>query len=81
MFEVSWINKGSIIAADNKLYCYEEKTGNIALVKPSTYDFDIISSFRPFHKGWPHWSHLVIRNGVLYVRYKDVLKAYNISVY
>lgn len=81
MFEVSWINKGSIIAADNKLYCYEEKTGNIALVKPSTYDFNIISSFRPFHKGWPHWSHLVIRNGVLYVRYKDVLKAYNISVY
>jgi outer membrane protein assembly factor BamB len=81
MFEVSWINKGSIIAADNKLYCYEEKTGNIALVRPSTYDFNIISSFRPFHKGWPHWSHLVIRNGVLYVRYKDVLKAYNISVY
>ena len=79
MFEVPWINKGSIIAADNKLYCYEEKTGNIALVEPATDNFKIINTFRPFNKGWPHWSHLVIRNGVLYVRYKDVLKAYNIS--
>ena len=79
MFEVEWINKGSIIAADNKLYCYEEKTGNIALVAPGMENFNIISTFRPFKKGWPHWSHLVIRNGVLYVRYEDVLKAYDIS--
>jgi len=79
MFEAAWINKGSIIAADEKLYCYEEKTGNIALVEPSVYDFNIISSFRPFNKGWPHWSHLVIRNGILYVRYKDIIKAYDIS--
>lgn len=79
MFEKVWINKGSIIAADDKLYCYEEKTGNIALVEPSIYDFKIISSFRPFNKPWPHWSHLVIRRGVLYVRYEDVLKAYDIA--
>jgi len=79
MFEAKWINKGSIIAADNKLYCYEEKTGNIALVEPRTDNFNVISSFRPHKKGWPHWSHLVIRKGVLYVRYEDVLKAYNIS--
>ena len=79
MFEVKWINKGSIITADNKLYCYEEKTGNIALVEPTTENFNIISTFRPLDRGWPHWSHLVIRNGVLYVRYEDVLMAYNIS--
>ncbi len=69
MYESSWINKGSIVAADNKLYCYEEKTGHIALVEPETDDFSIISTFRPNKKGWPHWSHLVIRDGVLYVRY------------
>ncbi len=79
MFEVEWINKGSIISADNQLYCYEERTGNIALVEPVTDDFKIVSSFRPFDEGWPHWSHLVIRDGVLYVRYEDVLKAYNIA--
>jgi len=78
-FEVEWINKGSIIAADNKLYCYEEKTGNIALVQPGTENLNIISTFRPLKKGWPHWSHLVIRNGVLYLRYEDILMAYDIS--
>ena len=79
MFEAEWINKGSIIAADNRLYCYEERTGFIALVEPSMDGFNVISSFRPFEEGWPHWSHPVIRNGVLYVRYEDVLKAYNIA--
>jgi len=61
MYEIKWINKGSIIAADNRLYCYEEKTGNIALVEPAIDYFNIISTFRPIEKGWPHWSHLVIR--------------------
>ncbi len=79
MFEVKWINKGSIIAADNRLYCYEEKTGNIAMVEPATDNFKTISTFRPFDRKWPHWSHLVIRNGVLYVRYEDILKAYDIA--
>jgi len=79
MYESSWKNKGSVIAADNHLYCYEEKTGHLALVEPTTDEFTIVSSFRPFKNGWPHWSHLVIRNGVLYVRYMDVLKAYILS--
>jgi len=79
MYESSWINKGSVIAAENRLFCYEEKTGHIALVEPNVDDFTIISTFRPFEKGWPHWAHLVIRDGVMYVRYKDVLNAYMIA--
>jgi outer membrane protein assembly factor BamB len=78
MYEKEWFCKGSIISADNKLYCYEEKGGNIALVEPTSDDFKVISSFRPTEYRWPHWSHLVIRNGILYVRHKDVLMAYNI---
>ncbi|MAE08957.1 MAG: alcohol dehydrogenase [Bacteroidetes bacterium] len=78
MYEKKWKCKGSIISADNKLYCYEEKRGNIALVEPTVNDFEIISSFRPTIKNWPHWSHLVIRNGVLYVRHADVLMAFNV---
>ncbi len=81
MFEEEWINKGSIISADNMLYCYEEKTGNIALIEPVTENFNIISTFRPLKKGWPHWSHLVIRKGVLYFRYEDILMAYDISAF
>lgn len=79
MYEKEWICKGSVISADNMLYCYEEKRGNIALVEPSSEDFNIISSFRPTEAKWPHWSHPVIRDGVLYVRHKDVLMAYSIK--
>lgn len=79
MYETEWITKGSIIAADGMLYCYEEKSGNIALVKPSPERFEIISSFKaPFGSG-PHWAHPVINKGILYVRHGDALMAYNIK--
>jgi outer membrane protein assembly factor BamB len=79
MYETDWINKGEIIAADGMLYCYEEKTGNIALVKPTPEKFDIISFFKvPFGSG-VHWSHPVINKGILYIRHMDALMAYNIK--
>jgi len=79
LYEKKWICKGSIISADNKLYCYEEKRGNIALVEPTTDDFKIISTFQPSKKRWPHWSHLAIKNGILYVRHADVLMAFDVK--
>ena len=33
-WEEEWFTKGSIISADGMLYLYEEKNGNVALVKP-----------------------------------------------
>ncbi|MFC2103905.1 PQQ-binding-like beta-propeller repeat protein [Bacteroidota bacterium] len=78
-YETKWETKGSIIYADGKLYCYEERKGNIALVNPTPESFDIISSFKiPLGKG-PHWSHPVIKDGVLYIRHMDALMAYNIK--
>lgn len=78
-YETKWKTKGSIISADGKLYCYEEKTGFIALVNATPEKFDIISSFKiPLGVG-PHWSHPVIRNGVLYIRHMDALMAYDIK--
>ena len=78
-YNEEWLNKGSIISADGKLYCYEEKSGNIALVDANSKEFKIISSFKvPLGKG-PHWSHPVIKNGVLYIRHMDALMAYSIS--
>lgn len=78
-YETKWKNKGSVIAADGKLYCYEEKTGYIALVNPTPEKFDIISSFKIQMGTGPHWSHPVIHNGILYIRHMDVLMAYDIN--
>ena len=78
-WEESWYNKGSIIYADGLMYIYEEKRGNIALVNPSPEKLDVISSFRITEGKGPHWSHLVINDGVLYVRHGEVLMAYRIK--
>lgn len=79
MYETEWINKGPIICADGMLYCYEEKSGNIALVKPNPEKFEVVSSFKvPFGSG-PHWAHPVINKGILYVRHGDALMAFNIK--
>ena len=78
MYEKKWKTKGSIIYAEGKLYCYEEKKGNIALVKATPENFDIISSFKiPLGKG-PHWAHPSISNGRLYVRHGEALMVYDI---
>ena len=46
MFEAKWGNKGAIISAEGMLYCYEEKSGNVGLVKANSEKFDLISSFK-----------------------------------
>lgn len=79
MYEKKWHTKGSISAADGMLYCYEEKRGNLALVKPTPDDFSIISSFQITKESGPHWTQPVIHKGVLYVRHGDVLMAYKIK--
>jgi hypothetical protein len=79
MYETEWETKGSIISADGKLYCYDEKNGNVALVDATPEGFNIISSFKvPLGKG-PHWSHPVIKDGVLYIKHMDALMAFNIK--
>jgi outer membrane protein assembly factor BamB len=79
MYSTEWINKGSIVAADDMLYCYDERDGNIGLVEPTPNEFKLISSFVvPYGKG-VHWSHLVINKGILYVRHGQALMAYDIS--
>ena len=78
-YAVEWENKGSIISAENMLYCYEEKNGNIALVEATPEGFDVISSFRIEHGKGPHWAHPVIQDGVLYIRHGSALMAYDIG--
>lgn len=79
MYDTKWHNKGSIISADNLLYCYEEKTGNLALVKPDPEKFEVISSFKVEKGEGPHWAHPAIYDGKLLVRHGESLMIYNIK--
>ena len=79
MYETKWKNKGSIIANDGLLYCYEEKSGNFGLVKADPKAFEVISSFKISNGKGPHWSHPVICDGRLYVRHDDFLMVYDLK--
>lgn len=80
--EITWIadfhNKGPIIAADGMLYCYDEKGGNMALVKADPKEFKVTSTFKVKAGTGPHWAHPTIYSGMLLVRRGDYLVSYDI---
>ncbi len=78
-WERKWFTKGSIISAEGLLYLYEEKGGNVALVKPDTEDMKVISTFKMDEGTGPHWAHPSIYNGMLFIRHGSVLQAYDIK--
>jgi uncharacterized membrane protein len=79
MWEEKWNNKGSVIAAEGMLYLFEEKLGNIGLVKATPEKFELVSSFQVTQGNpGPYWAHPVIHNGILYLRHTNALMAYNI---
>lgn len=78
-YETKWINKGPIISADGMLFCQEEKTGNIALVRPNPAKFDIVSSFKTGNGGEPFWAHPAIFDGKLFVRHGESLKVFDLK--
>jgi outer membrane protein assembly factor BamB len=77
-YQSKWFNKGPILAADGMLYCYEEKSGNLALVKPTLEKFDVVSSFKVEKGAGPHWAHPAIYDGKLYVRHGESLMVYDL---
>lgn len=81
--EIKWVtdfhNKGPVIYADGMLYCYEEKRGNMALVKADPEEFKVISSFRVTEGAGPHWARPTIFNQVLLVRHGEVLVGYKVK--
>ncbi len=79
-WEQRWNCKGSIIAAEGMLYIYDEKNGNVGLVKATPEKFDLVSSFKvSLGSSGPFWAHPVIHNGVLYLRHSNALMAYDIK--
>jgi outer membrane protein assembly factor BamB len=80
MWEEHWNCKGSIIAAEGMLYIYDEKNGNVGLVKASPEKFDLVSSFQVTQgNNGPFWAHPMIHNGILYLRHMNALMTYNIK--
>lgn len=78
-WETTWENKGAIVYADGLLYLYEEKRGNVALVKPSPEKLEVVSSFRITDGSGPHWAHPFIGDGKLLIRHGEVLMVFNIQ--
>jgi outer membrane protein assembly factor BamB len=80
MWEEHWNNKGSIISAEGMLYIYDEKSGNVGLLRANPEKFDLVSSFQITQgSSGPFWAHPVIHNGILYLRHSNALMAYNIN--
>jgi hypothetical protein len=79
MWITDWNNKGSIISAEGLLYFYEEKNGNVALVRPNSEKLDIITSFTITKGDGPYWAHPVIDKGRLFIRHGDYLAVYSLK--
>ena len=80
MWEEPWNCKGSIISAEGMLYIYDERNGNIGLVRATPDKFDLVSSFKvTLGESGPFWAHPVIHNGILYLRHMNALMAYSIK--
>ncbi|OFX61112.1 MAG: hypothetical protein A2046_08310 [Bacteroidetes bacterium GWA2_30_7] len=69
--------RGSVIFADDLLYCYNE-AGEVGLLKVFP-KLELISSFKIEKGTFEHFSHPAIKNGVLYIRHGKSLMAYDIK--
>lgn len=78
-YETNWYNKGPIVSADGMLYCQEEKSGNLGLVKPNPEKFDLVSSFKIQKGEGPYWAHPTIYDGKLLVRHGEYLAVYDLK--
>jgi len=79
LYEEELLGKGAVITADDMIYFYGERRGEVALIKPSPKGSEIISVFTVSQGTGPHWAHPVIRDGVLYIRHGDAIMAYHIK--
>lgn len=77
-YESRAMAKGSVLYADNRLYILSEE-GEMVLVRPTPTEFDIQGKFQ-FVQGRRNdvWTHPVIHNGRMYLRYHEKLSAYDI---
>ena len=70
---------GSVIYADGLFYCYSENDGEVALMRASPEQIEVISKFKIQLGTDQHWARLVIKDGILYVRHGNALMAYKVG--
>jgi outer membrane protein assembly factor BamB len=70
--------KGSIVHADGMLYCIGEN-GKVGLVEATPAAFKMASMFQLPEGNGPCWTHPVINDGKLYLRWSDNLYVYEIK--
>jgi outer membrane protein assembly factor BamB len=79
--KVAWrdrsVGKGSVIAADNRLYLFSEQ-GVVGLVEPTPEGYREHGRFTIETGRWPTWSHPVVSGGRLFLRDQDTIYAYDI---
>ncbi|MBN2450932.1 MAG: PQQ-like beta-propeller repeat protein [Lentisphaeria bacterium] len=78
-YQADWNTKGSIVAAEGMLYCYDERNGSVALVTAKPEAFEVVSSFQVTRGKQQHWAHPSISDGRLYIRHGDALMAFDIK--
>ncbi len=69
---------GVTIYADSMLYCYNEK-GEVGLINLNGEKMQLVSSFKLKKGTKEHFSHPVIKNGILYIRHGKSLMAFNVK--
>lgn len=78
---VAWrdrsVGKGSLIAADNRLYLYSEG-GVVALADVTPEGYTERGRFRIQQGNLPTWSHPIIANGRLIIRDQDTVYAFDV---
>lgn len=79
MYDEEWYNKGSIIYADNMLYIFEEKFGNMGLFEAIPDSLSLKGTFKVDVGRGPRWAHPSIYDGKLFLRHLDVLLVYDIK--
>ena len=69
---------GSVTFADGLLYCYSED-GTVGLMRPSPEKCEVVSSFKVTQGDGPHWAHLVVAKGRLFLRHGTALMCYDLK--
>lgn len=79
VFETRDLKPGSFVFADNKFFIFTD-TGELALAKPHSAGFDVISRFpSPNYPTKLAFAHPVIYKGDLFIRVDDNIWRYNVS--
>jgi outer membrane protein assembly factor BamB len=77
-YEFKGLTTGAAVYADGRLYCLAED-GRAALLRPTAERFEVDGQFRLVkERARDAWSHPVLFDGRLYLRYHDTLWCYDV---